>query len=357
MESKELIQYEEKPIAPAPEKEPERIGFYQPQKMKKREEWTKVFLKYWRFAAITAAFAALFLLTAFPYIAAERPASGEDTTASPETTAEDVAVSAPMPKDPPLFIDEAKSGIDLAEFSDEGYSLAHLSDAKIVIIHSHTSESVSKSQSVSDAGEVISELLVSAGIPVTHIDEEFDSKSSMGAYERMRESALKLIKEDPTVALVIDLHDSDSGMPLTLTVGSSDKFMWRENLRLACAVYAELEGVNGAVRLLPRPLGQDTGVLTLNIGIGSSVTDEETARGLIAAVSSALIEIFNRKDPTETVGSFKLRYEYDLAACVSRFLANETDYAVVRRVSSGKAQKDLIRIAEDESLGVVFLDL
>ncbi|MGM9642048.1 MAG: stage II sporulation protein P [Eubacteriales bacterium] len=299
MENKDIIPYEEKPIAEIPEEknDDEEIRIYIPEEKAKREAWVNVFLKYWRFASITVAFAAIFLMIVIVNNPKEAGASApSDITSTSETTAESIEVVAPPQKEPPMLIDESKIGINADDYISTDYSLSHLQSSKVLIVHSHNSERVSDTVSVSDAGEVISELLNSAGITTLHYTAEHDAEGSIGAYDRMKQSVLQLLKDNPDIALVIDLHDSDSGMPMTLTVGATDEFCWTENLRLAYALYAKTDGIEAAVRLLPKTLGQDTGTLTLNIGISENGTDESAARKLIAQIANALIILFNNND-------------------------------------------------------------
>ncbi len=292
MEKKELIPYDEQ--LPA-ESAREKIEIYIPESKKRQESWISLFLKYWRFASITAAFAAIFfliLLIGGGVSVNKAPASstGREETTSPI----DIDAAAPPQKELPLFIDESQSGINIGDCTDYAYSLSHLKKQKILIVHSHSSERVSASLTVGDAGRVIADLLESAGLTVIHHTEEFDRESSIGAYERMCTSVKEQIENDPSIALVIDLHDSDVGLPFTLTVGSSEDYGWRENLSLACALYVNTEEIEGAVRLLPHDIGQNSGVLTLNIGIGSSDTDEDTARKLISGISLSIISLYNK---------------------------------------------------------------
>lgn len=301
MEKKDIIPYEEKPIAEISEEktEKEKIEIYIPEENAKREAWVNVFYKYWHFASITVGFAALFLII----VIVNNPRllgsfSSSDNTSVSDTIEESIEVVVPPQKELPLLIDESKIGIKADDYISSDYSLSHLRSSKVLIVHSHTSERVTDTMSVTDAGEVISELLNSAGITTLHYSIEHDAEGCIGAYDRMKQSVEQLLADNPDIALVIDLHDSDSGMPMTLTVGANDEFCWTENLRLAYALYAKTEGIDSAVRLLPEAIGQDTGTLTLNIGISAGHTDDIEARKLVAGIANALIILFNGNDPT-----------------------------------------------------------
>jgi hypothetical protein len=110
----------------------------------------------------------------------------------------------------------------------------------------------------------------------------------------MKESLTSLIDKYPDAVCVIDIHDSDSGHPVTFTVGT-DGVGWNENLRLAEAVCGKMASIETAFRFLPGTLGQDSGVLTLNVGLGGKNFGDEEVRAAIASFANAFIEICNEK--------------------------------------------------------------
>ncbi len=302
MESKEIILYEEKPLAEFEEKQ-EEIRIFQPERAEKRDKWTSVLLKYWRFAAVTVAFAAIFFAVwQLSDRSAEFPES--ETSLQPNVTAS-ASPSDTMPpeveeKHHMTLMNESEFELKLEDYMSGDYSLSHLSQAKILIVHSHNSEYVSESISVAEAGSVIGELLKSAGINVEQCDDIHDAEGNIGAYSRMNESVKEIIAEDPEIAIVIDIHDSDSGLPFTFTVGAESSYGWEENLRLACALYSRINEHSGAMRILPRSIGQNTGVLTLNIGLGGSEFDDSDGRAVIASFAEVLIEMING-DPASRI--------------------------------------------------------
>ncbi len=302
--SKSIIPYEEKPIEKIDEQEQEELRRFAPIKIRKREKWTQVLLRYWKFASMTAAFAVIFFLA----LGLDMKDDG-DEEASDINSDLGVTVSASVTEVPdiekqlPVFMNESDFDIVLDDYYSDGYSLSNLNGAKILIIHSHNSEYISESISVSDAGKVVSDILNSAGISSVHNTEEHDASGSIGAYDRMRESVLSQLEKDSDIALVIDIHDSDGGLPVTFTVGTGSGFGWEENVRLACAVYSKMDKVSGAVRILPSNLGQSTGVLMLNIGIGSTSANDTESRETVAALARALISILINED-SNTESSF-----------------------------------------------------
>jgi hypothetical protein len=93
--------------------------------------------------------------------------------------------------------------------------------------------------------------------------------------------------------LIIDLHSSDSGSPITFTVGTGSDYGWEENLRAVLAVTEYLDSGEASVRLLPGDLGQNSGVVTLNVGIGGKNFDDTTARSAIASLVNAIIRLYD----------------------------------------------------------------
>lgn len=308
----DVIIYEEKPITEAPLPK-EEIKIYD----ERYANWKECLRRYWSFFAVTTAFAAIFLIL---YIILN-PEAARDSSAAEESDdryQNDIPVGiAPENSDtevptgleeqyitiPPIVLDESMLGIDVENEIDENYSLAPLIGASegvnVIITHSHTSEYVSESQSVADAGEVLMQILNSGGIKTYHCTASHDAEGTLGAYKRMNETLKALTVEYPGVVLVIDLHDSDSGKPLTFTVGTGFEYGWRENLKAACAVSANISDTERVIRLLPGELGQNSGILTLNIGIcGKDYSDEE-ARKALASLAKAILIICEEITPAE----------------------------------------------------------
>ena len=48
-------------------------------------------------------------------------------------------------------------------------------------------------------------------------------------------------------------------------------------------------------RFLPTSLGQDSGLLTLNIGIGGDLTDDSATRALLASFADALSHLLQNE--------------------------------------------------------------
>ena len=298
----DVIEFKGKPVSESVKREAngedEEIRVYVPPREAKKKS---VVL---RFIITFVAFFLLFLCLAI--LIEDRGVcdaeDDEDYLSSAEMTdtsaLEEITVSAPSAVYPPTVIDESKSGIEINLYNNEDYSLQPLllacDGVKVLIIHSHNSEYVSESLSVSDAGSVISQLLTSAGIETYHCITEHDAEGNIGSYLRMKESVTELIERHPDAVCVIDIHDSDSGLPVTFTVGTGG-VGWNENLRFAEAICGKMTGIETAFRFLPGALGQDGGILTLNVGMGGKGVPDDDARAIIATFVNALIKICNEK--------------------------------------------------------------
>lgn len=295
----DVIQYNNQPITESvktEENNKEGIRIYVPPRRAKRRSAII------RFLFTTAIFFLLFLCLAM-HLKNRQADPGEDndgcipTVKIPETT-ETVEFDSmkPATEYPPTVIDESKVGVEIC--LDEEYALSPLFKAsdgvKVLIVHSHNSEYVSDSLTVTDAGNVITQLLTVAGIETYHCVTVHDAEGNIGSYLKMKESVSSLIEKHSDVVCVIDFHDSDSGLPVTFTVGT-DCVGWNENLRLAEAVCGKMKGIQTAFRFLPGALGQDSGVLTLNLGLGGVGFSDDDARSAIAAFANAFIEICNEK--------------------------------------------------------------
>ncbi len=104
------------------------------------------------------------------------------------------------------------------------------SDPQVLIMHTHTTESYmtyyagyynandsartkDETRSVVAVGESVSEQLRAAGIGVIHDVTLHDSPKYTGAYERSEQTVKKILKQYPSISVVIDLHRDAIGQP------------------------------------------------------------------------------------------------------------------------------------------------
>lgn len=205
-----------------------------------------------------------------------------------------------LPQGSMLIQNETDAELDFDELIKENYSLSSLfsssAEAYVLILHSHSSEYVCSGMSVVTAGDALTQLISSGGISCIHSNAEHDKDTAFGAYSKMKETVLKLSEEKNAPVIVIDLHDSDTGAPLTFTVGSGSVFGWRENLRFAVALCKEMSSTS-VLRVVPGKLGQDAGGLILHVGIGGKGYGKEDARKVVSELANAIIKICTKDPP------------------------------------------------------------
>lgn len=250
-----------------------------------------------RTLSLVAAFTAIFAGIYYYCTDGEYDKAPDAVTKSSDTPSDAVderpSVSIAPEREPLLVIDESDLGIDIEALREsEAFSGCFVSSSfKVVILHSHSSEYISENISVADAGAAVAGILESAGIDVLLCDDDFDAEGRIGAYERMRKKVIEIAETSEGELLIIDLHSSDAGTPLTFTIGTDRNFGWQENLRCAVTVLDLLETSKAALRLLPVRLGQDSGMLTLNIGICGRDCGDGDARHAVAELANALVSL------------------------------------------------------------------
>ena len=151
-------------------------------------------------------------------------------------------------------------------------------------------------------GDRLAELLEAEGIRVLHDREFHDYPAYSTAYTHARKSIQQLLKENPGIQLVLDLHrdaaDADAGqlctsfqaegkdcaqLMLVLGVGNAGlpNGRWEENLSLALKLQKLLQGQNSQlcrpISLRPQRFNQDLAPYTLLIEVGAAGDTQEAA--------------------------------------------------------------------------------
>ncbi len=275
----------------------------------RRREIFKILDAYWRFAALAAAFAAIFFVFYAMFFDKEVPLVNEetmspqstDTTLREDTPLQNLEAFAPVEFFTPNLIDEARAAINIDEYfgGDNGSGTVFKTDGdvKVLVIHAHSSERVSQSLTALDAGEVVVGLLASAGIGAVHCTVSHDESGRIGAYNRMKNTVVGLKEEYPELVLIIDLHGSENDKPVLFDIGVSSEYAWKENLRIVSAICKNMNRSDIAVRLLPQNLGQDNGIITLNVSLGHVDAEDSFARELIADLALGIITLFEENTP------------------------------------------------------------
>lgn len=291
--SNKLVLYGQTPID---ENTDDEIKLYMPKKRNRNNMLFSFCFKICRFLTLVIAFFLLYYCLYQLYVKSALPQEDIPTSVTPAiTSAEDTEEFSKL--ELPLVINESTKEINIEEFfgNEDHINLPQGKGIKVLIVNSHSSEFASSSLSVSDLGEDLAMILCSRCVYTYFDPTVHDEDGNIGAYSRMSESISDLKKKYKEAVVVIDIHDSSSGAPVTFTVGTSDGFAWQENLRLACSIYKEMKNEDAAIRVLPTALGQNSGLLTLNIGIGGKLCDDSTARALLASVADALTVILQNE--------------------------------------------------------------
>ena len=161
---------------------------------------------------------------------------------------------------------------------------------------------------------MVTELLEEAGISVIHDREVHDYPSYNTSYMHSRLAAQKILKENPSIQLVLDIHRDaiegpDGQMKTAANIGGSTSAQlmivvgtncrlkhdsWPRNLSLGLKLHAQLEtqtpGIVRPLSLRPQRFNQDLspGALLIEVGAaGNSLGEarlaaEELGRAIIA---------------------------------------------------------------------------
>ena len=275
------------------------IKLYMPKQRRQRMQRKLVFtfgLKIFRFFLLVTAFFLIYYCLYRLYVQNAVTTPDIPTSVSPAETSEE-ETTAEYVFELPIIINESNTEINIEEYfeNDTFIKLPQGRGIKVIIVNSHSSEMVTENLSVADLSEDLAKILESRGIGVCFENSENDADGMIGAYARMSESVSRLKDIYNEAVVVIDIHNSDSGMPLTYTIGIDDKFAWNENLLFVCNIYRSMKDVESAFRILPSSLGQDNGLLTINIGIGGSQYEDSEVRSWLIAFADGLLRIFNEE--------------------------------------------------------------
>ena len=167
--------------------------------------------------------------------------------------------------------------------------------------NSHPSRTKNLDKNVAKVGEALAKKLENAGIGVIHDKTIHDSPSYNGSYERSAETVKKILKENPTIKVVLDIHrdalqqeNGDRIAPVAeingkkaaqvmIISGCDDGTMnmpnYLKNFRLASLLQQQIEkdnkGLTRAVLFDYRKYNQDltTGSLLIEVGAYSNSLD------------------------------------------------------------------------------------
>ena len=202
-------------------------------------------------------------------------------------------------------------------------------EPSVLILHTHTTESYTKTteayRETSDyrtlseeynmlsVGDAVAAILEESGIRVIHDRQLHDYPSYNGSYVHARSSAQELLKQFPSVRLILDLHrdavevggrqlrplvqdEEEATAQLMFVVGTNVSRQshegWQENLALALKFHAQLErqcpGIMRPLNLRSQRFNQDLlpGAVLVEVGSAGNTHPEalRAAEELAAAV-------------------------------------------------------------------------
>lgn len=208
------------------------------------------------------------------------------------------------------------------------------SNPQVLIMHTHTTEAYmtyyagyynkadssrtkDETRSVVAVGEAVSEQLRAAGIGVIHSLTVHDSPKYDGAYIRAEETIKKILKQYPTISVVLDIHRDALGKPPTklkptvkingrkaaqmmiITSCCDSKAAphpnWRENLRFAlrlqAALHTQYNGIMRPLYLVDSRYNQHLthGSLLIEVGSDANTVSEAVYSGEILGKTLAQV--------------------------------------------------------------------
>ena len=205
-------------------------------------------------------------------------------------------------------------------------------ETTVLILHTHTTESYTKTgedyeessefrtlseeYNMVSIGDRVAELLGSAGIGVIHDRQLHDHPSYNGSYVHARASTEEILKNNPSIRLVLDLHrdalekngsqlapvaavEGSSAARLMLVVGTNVSRQahknWEENLSLALKLQVQLErlypGIMRPVNLRSERFNQDLSAGALLIEMGAAGNSRAQALKAAEALAEGIIAL------------------------------------------------------------------
>lgn len=204
----------------------------------------------------------------------------------------------------------------------------------VLIVHTHTSESYEKNgadyretaayrtldenYNMLSIGDRVAQLLEAEGIRVIHDREFHDYPDYNTAYTHARKAVQDLLKQNPGIQLVLDLHrDASEGSgsqlrthalangtdsaQLMIVLGTGNSGLpnrgWENNLSLALKLQATLEqlspGICRPISLRSQRFNQDLAPCALLVEVGAAGDSHEEALAAAGQLAKALITLKN----------------------------------------------------------------
>lgn len=206
-------------------------------------------------------------------------------------------------------------------------------EARVLILHTHATESYTKQEEVYvetsswrtldehynmiSLGAEVARLLAMAGIASIHDTTLHDYPSYNGSYTHARKTMKDLLKENPHILLVLDLHrdasggeggqlrtkalvDGEPSAQLMVVLGTNHKG-YEENLSLGLKLHALLEqthpGLMRPLQLRAQRFNQDLAPGALLIEVGAAGNTHPEAMAAANALARAVIALSLGTEP------------------------------------------------------------
>ena len=205
-------------------------------------------------------------------------------------------------------------------------------EPRVLILHTHATESYTRqgenyqessayrtldeNYNMISVGDRVTQLLEEAGIGVIHDRQLHDYPSYNGSYTHARKSIQKILEENPSICLVLDLHRDASGdlnsqfrpvasvegedtAQIMLVMGTNasglDHPDWQENLALGLKLQAQLErqapGITRPISLRAQRFNQDLTKGSLLIEMGAAGNSHREALRAAEQLAAAIIAL------------------------------------------------------------------
>ena len=202
----------------------------------------------------------------------------------------------------------------------------------VLILHTHGTESYTKTESYAESsayrtldtgynvvsvGEELKKVLETGGIRVIHDTTMHDYPSYSSSYSHAREQIKKYLAENPSIALVLDIHrdsvENSAGKQVVFTTQSQGQSVaqlmmvvgtdanglkhpnWSENMSLAVKLHALLEkncsGICRPISFRSQRFNQDLSTGAMLIEVGSAGNTREQALRAVRILGQAILEL------------------------------------------------------------------
>ena len=205
-------------------------------------------------------------------------------------------------------------------------------DPAVLILHTHTTESYTRQgedyretsswrtldpgYNMLSIGVLVAEILENAGIRVLRVENLHDYPSYSGSYIRSRQSVREVLKENPGIRLVLDLHrdaagegtnqmrtrakvEGEDSAQLMVVIGTNHDH-YEENLSLGLKLHVQLEQMNPGImrplQLRPQRFNQDLGPGALLIEVGAAGNNHKEARIAATQLAKGIIALARGTD-------------------------------------------------------------